>query len=256
MVIIMKFDEIPATTKSNSTKQNKSLFIPILIIIIIVVIILIVYSVTTSSNSSVVALDPKSRLVQSLYTSVHDFKSTSPYWMYEGENSSSIADMTEGNKLVLAYLNLKASDFLAADNCDILPQETYYGKLVCSDKTLVMREDVERSYREVFGDTVSLNTAVNMKVNPNDEVYVYNSEQDAYILYSSATENPDKFSKMFNYIYDVYKAEKVGNTIRIYEELTVERVSTGAVENKSQYVYTFVLAEDNLYSYTSIEKIA
>lgn len=250
----MKFDDIP---ESNGQEEKKSLFMPILIVVIVLVVILIAYSVSTNTgNSDLVELDPKSRLVQSLYTSVHDFKSTSPYWMYEGENSSSIANMTEGNKLVLAYLNLKASDFLQPDNCNILPQETYYGKLVCSDKTLIKLEDVERSYREVFGDGVTLNTAVNMRVNPEHEVYVYNAEQKAYILYSSADPNSQKFSKAFNYNYKIYKAEKFGDTIRIYEELTIERVATGAIENQSKYVYTFVLAEDNLYSYTSIEKIA
>lgn len=252
----MKFDEIPAT--NNSSGEKKSLFIPILVGVVVLVVILIIYSMLNGSvgSSNATELDPKSRLVQSLYTSVHDFKSTSPYWMYEGENSNSIANMTEGNKMVLAYLNLKASDFLAVENCETLPQESYYGKIVCSDKTMIMREDVERSYKEVFGDNVTMSTAVNMKVNPEHEIYVYNSEQDAYILYSSADAHSQKFSKAFNYVYDVYKAEKVGDTIKIYEKLTIERVSTGAVENTSEYLYTFVLAEDNLYSYTSIEKIA
>lgn len=251
----MKFDDIPATNNSSNNKEGKSFFIPVLIAVVVFVVILIAYSMTSSKSSEVVQLDTKSRLVQSLYTSVHDFKSTSPYWMYEGENSSSIANMTEGNKMVLAYLNLKASDFLAADNCSTLPQTSYYGNLVCSDKTMIKREDVERSYKEVFGDSVTLNTTVNMKVDPNYEVYMYNSEQDAYLLYSSATEDTQKFSKAFRYNYEIYQAEKVGDTIRIYEKLTVERVSTGNVENESKYLYTFTLAEDNLYSYTSIEKI-
>ncbi len=251
----MKFDEIPATNNGNSD-EKKSLFMPILIVVIVLVVILIAYSMSSSASSESVELNTNSRLVQSLYTSVHDFKSTSPYWMYDGESSSSIANMTESNKMALAYLNLKASDFLEPDNCSILPQTSYYGSLVCSDKTMIKREDVERSYKEVFGDTATLNTAVNMKVDPNYDVYMYNSEQDAYILYSSADSNTQKFSKVFRYNYEVYKAEKVGDTIKIYEKLTVERVSTGAVENQSQYLYTFVLADDNLYSYTSIEKIA
>ena len=165
-MIIMKFDDIPAT---NNEKGKKSLFIPILIVVIIIVAILIVYSIVNGSGKSkVIELDTNSRLVQSLYTGVHDFKSTSPYWMYDGENTSSIANMTESNKMVLAYLNLKASDFLASNNCQLLPQENYYGKLVCNDKTVIMREDVERSYKEVFGNNVILNTAVNMKVNPEE----------------------------------------------------------------------------------------
>ena len=253
----MKFDEIPATNSSSNGSKKNFIFLLVLIGVVITVIVLIVYSMLSSRNSQPVKLDTNSRLVQSLYTSVHDFKSNSPYWMYEGENSSSIANMTESNKMVLAYLNLKASDFLEPDNCELLPQESYYGKLVCSNKTIIKREDVERSYKEVFGDKVTLNTAVNMRVNPEYDIYVYNSEQDAYILYSSATEaDKDKFSKVFKYRYNIYQAEKEGNTIRIYEELTVERVSTGTVENQSKYLYTFVLGEDNMYNYTNIEKIA
>lgn len=254
----MKFDDIPATNSSGEGSKKNSLFVLVLIGIIILVVILIIYSMMSSDkNNKLVELDTNSRLVQSLYTSVHDFKSTSPYWMYEGENSSLIANMTESNKMVLAYLNLKASDFLEPENCELLPQESYYGNLVCSDKTIVKREDVERSYKEVFGDKVTLNTAVNMRVNPEYEIYVYNSEHDAYILYSSAKDDDkQKFSKVFKYRYNIYQAEKEGDTIRIYEELTVERVSTGTVENQSKYLYTFVLGEDNMYNYTNIEKIA
>ena len=253
----MKFDDIPATNTNPEGEKKNSLFLPIVIVVVIVVIALVIYSIYSGKKKpTLVELDTKSLLVQSLYTSVHDFKSSSPYWMYEGEISSNIADMTEGNKMVLAYLNLKASDFLEADNCELLPQETYYGKLVCNDKTVILKEDVERSYKEVFGDALPMSTDINMKVNPNDEVYVYNAEHDAYILYSSATSTTDKFSKTFKYNYNIYKAEKEGDIVRIYEELTVERTATGETENQSKYLYTFVLAEDNIYSYTSIEKIA
>lgn len=257
----MKFDDIPAT--NNPSKENKgekkSLFMPILIGVTLLVIILIIYSFYSSknSNSTVVSLDTNSRLVQSLYTSVHDFKADSPYWMYEGETSTSISSMTESNKMVLAYLNLKASDFLEPDDCSKLPQTSYYGKLVCSNKTMILREDVERSYKEVFGDGVTMSTSINIRANPKDEVYVYHAESDSYYLYSSATSSSsEKFSKTYKYNYNVYKAEKVGDTIRIYEELTVEKVATGEIENRSQYLYTFVLAGDDMYSYTNIEKIS
>lgn len=258
MVIRVKFDDIPATSSPGGNNKKNSLFLWVLIGVIVLVVILIIYSVMSSnSKGKLEELDPNSRLVQSLYTSVHDFKSTSPYWMYEGENSSLIVNMTESNKLVLAYLNLKASDFLTPDSCELLPQENYYGKLVCSDKTLVKREDVERSYKEVFGDKAALNTAINMRVNPDSEIYIYNSDQDAYVLYSSATDSSEqKFSKAFKYNYNIYQAEKEGDTVRIYEELTVERTATGSLENQSKYLYTFVLGDDNMYSYTSIEKIA
>lgn len=250
----MKFDEIPATTKNG--KQKIPVFIIVLAIIIVIVIVLVIYSINSANSNKVVPLDTNSRLVQSLYTSVHDFKSTSPYWMYDGENSSEIKNMTEQNKMVLAYLNLKASDFQQPDDCTIIQQENYYGKLVCNDKTLIDREDVERSYKEVFGDKAIFNAKTAMKVNPKDETYVYNSELDAYILYSSATATDDKFSKTYKYNYKVYQAEKQDNVVRIYEELTVEKVATGTTENQSKYLYTFVLGDDNLYNYTSIEKIA
>lgn len=260
-MIKMKFDDIPATDSQSkgSNGEKKSLFMPILIGVVLLVVILIIYSFYSSKNSdsTVVELDTNSRLVQSLYTSVHDFKASSPYWMYEGETSTSISSMTESNKMVLAYLNLKASDFLEPDDCTKLPQESYYGKLVCSDKTMILREDVERSYKEVFGDNVTMSTSIAIRANPKDEVYVYNSESDVYFLYSSsASSSSEKFSKTYKYNYNVYKAEKIGDTIRIYEELTVEKAATGEIENRSQYLYTFVLADDNMYSYTNIAKIS
>lgn len=285
----MKFDEMEKV--DGNDKKKKSYFIPILIVVCVLVFGLIIYSVTSSKKGSgkLQELDPNSRLVQSLYVSVHDFKSTSPYWMYDGENSSNIADMTDGNKMVLAYLNLKGSDFLEPDDCSILPEESSYGRLLCTNKTIVKKEDMERSFKEVFGDKVTMPTDIIVKVDPKDELYVYNSEFDSYLLYSAIDKyefdklmdahkgnyNEDKeavkkyyldivaqrrakrkkFSKTFKYNYNVYKAEKEGDVIRVYEDLTVERAENGTLENQSKYLYTFVLGEDNLYSYTSIEKI-
>lgn len=254
----MKFDDIPASGNGKGGKGNNNLmFILIVAVVVILFVVLIVYSIVSSksNNGKVVQLDTNSRLVQSLYTSVHDFKSNSPYWMYEGENSPLIVNMTESNKMVLAYLNLKASDFLEADNCERLPQENFYGKLVCSDKTIITKEDVERSYREVFGDRVTVNTTVNIKADLKYNTYVYNSEFDSYVLYSKGEDTTQKDSK-YKYVYKIYNAESQGDEVRVYEELTVENTSTGTVENQSKYRYTFVLGDDNIYSYTSIEKLA
>ena len=73
-MIFVKFDDIPATN-SNNSKEGKSFFIPVLIIVIVFVVILIAYSVSSSKDAEVTPLDVKGRLVQSLYTSVHEFKS-------------------------------------------------------------------------------------------------------------------------------------------------------------------------------------
>ena len=191
--------------------------------------------------------------MQRLYTTVHDFKSTSPYWMYDGESSSIIADMTEGNKMVLAYLNLKGVDFLAADDCTALPSENAFGKLVCSDKTIIKREDVERSYQEVFGDRFQMSTDVNIKVNLNNDTYVYNEDIDSYVLYSKGT-NDDLFSKNVTYNYDIYKAEREGDTVRIYESLEVED-KNGSILESHKYLYTFKMSDDNLYSFYSVESV-
>ena len=101
----MKFDEM--VSKSKSTKKSfntKMLFLAIIGIVGIIVVIFVFKAIFSGKEKvTIVSLDKNSRLVQSLYTTVHDFKSTSPYWMYDGESSSIIADMTEGNKMVLAY---------------------------------------------------------------------------------------------------------------------------------------------------------
>ena len=182
----MKFEEM--VSNKSATKKAKTLKIAMLAAIVITVFFVLYFLLKSLMGGNekpvqVEKLDTNSRLVQSLYTSVHDFKSTSPYWMYGGEKSSIIADMTESNKMVLAYLNLKASDFLEADDCTKLTQENSYGKLVCSDKTIIKREDVERSYKEVFGDQYSMSTG-NIKVNPSNDTYIYDESIDSYVLYS------------------------------------------------------------------------
>lgn len=251
----MKFDEMV----SNKKATNKAIKIRLLLIIgvsvVVIVILYFVFKLIFSGNNTknkVVTLDKNSRLVQSLYTSVHDFKSSSPYWMYSNEKSSIIADMTEDNKMVLAYLNLKGTDFLAADDCSSLPNENSYGKLVCSDKTIIKREDVERSYKEVFGDKFMMSTG-SMKVNPDNDTYVYNEDIDSYVLYSK-NKDEEPFSKDFTYDYDIYRAERDGNTVRIYESLDVSDKTNTVVES-AKYLYTFVMSDDNLYSYYSIESV-
>lgn len=251
----MKFEEM--VSNKSATKKAKTLRIAMLAAIVITVFFVLYFLLKALMGGNekpvqVEKLDTNSRLVQSLYTSVHDFKSTSPYWMYGGEKSSIIADMTESNKMVLAYLNLKASDFLEADDCTKLTQENSYGKLVCSDKTIIKREDVERSYKEVFGDQYSMSTG-NIKVNPSNDTYIYDESIDSYVLYSKNS-GKENFSKDFQYNYNVYQAEREGETIRIYESLEVID-KNNVVRESVKYLYTFKLADDNLYSFFSIEEV-
>ena len=251
----MKFEEM--VSNKSATKKAKTLKIAMLAAIVITVFFVLYFLLKSLMGGNekpvqVEKLDTNSRLVQSLYTSVHDFKSTSPYWMYGGEKSSIIADMTESNKMVLAYLNLKASDFLEADDCTKLTQENSYGKLVCSDKTIIKREDVERSYKEVFGDQYSMSTG-NIKVNPSNDTYIYDESIDSYVLYSKNS-GKENFSKDFQYNYNVYQAESEGETIRIYESLEVID-KNNVVRESVKYLYTFKLADDNLYSFFSIEEV-
>ena len=251
----MKFEEM--VSNKSATKKAKTLKIAMLAAIVITVFFVLYFLLKSLMGGNekpvqVEKLDTNSRLVQSLYTSVHDFKSTSPYWMYGGEKSSIIADMTESNKMVLAYLNLKASDFLEADDCTKLTQENSYGKLVCSDKTIIKREDVERSYKEVFGDQYSMSTG-NIKVNPSNDTYIYDESIDSYVLYSKNS-GKENFSKYFQYNYNVYQAEREGETIRIYESLEVID-KNNVVRESVKYLYTFKLADDNLYSFFSIEEV-
>ena len=251
----MKFEEM--VSNKSATKKDKTLKIAMLAAIVITVFFVLYFLLKSLMGGNekpvqVEKLDTNSRLVQSLYTSVHDFKSTSPYWMYGGEKSSIIADMTESNKMVLAYLNLKASDFLEADDCTKLTQENSYGKLVCSDKTIIKREDVERSYKEVFGDQYSMSTG-NIKVNPSNDTYIYDESIDSYVLYSKNS-GKENFSKDFQYNYNVYQAEREGETIRIYESLEVID-KNNVVRESVKYLYTFKLADDNLYSFFSIEEV-
>ena len=264
----MKFEEI-ASFDDNSTsfgndmggsngskKKADGKFKMILIAAIVVVIIIgvVVYSMLSKpKEATTVELDVNSRLVQSLYVTVHDFKSSSPYWMYQNENSSNISSMTEVNKMVLTYLNLKGVDFQAVDDCSSLTQSLQdYGKLVCGDRTRIDREDVQRSYSEIFGDGAQITTATAMKVDSKYETYVYDGTIDAYLLYTRATETDKPTKTSFNYDYNIYKAEKTGDIIQIYESLEVTN-SSGGVELTTKYRYTFEFGDDMLYSYTNVE---
>ena len=253
----MNFTEMDINKKP---KKKKNIILKIILIILIVFTISVGIYILASHKKEKPPkkekLDVHSRLVQSLYTSVHDFKSPEPYWMYAKENNSIISEMSEGNKLVLTYLNLKASDFIEADEeqCQLLPQNNEYGDLVCSDKTIIMRKDIERSYKEVFGDKATLDVALNIKLDPKqNSSYVYIPEMDSYILYSKLKEKP-KMDKNHKYIYDVYKAEKIGTDIKVYESLEVKNKNGESLQFE-RYCYTFKLGKDNLYSYYSIESV-
>lgn len=250
----MKFDEMITSTKATKKANNlKIVFIIIISITVFALVFILIRTFSPKEDTKSVSLDTDGRLVQSLYNSVHDFKSASPYWMYFNDESGGvIANMAEGNKMALAYLNLKGNDFQEADNCEDLPQENTYGKLVCSDRTIVKRKDVERSYKEVFGDKVQMNT-VSMKVNQDNDTYVYNENIDSYVLYSKGNDT-DKIPQKYKYIYDVYKAEKVGDTIRIFESLSIEN-DLGNVERTEKYLYIFKLADDGLYSFYKLESV-
>jgi ABC-type Na+ efflux pump permease subunit len=251
----MKFDEMVSKSKSTKKSFNTKILFLVIIGIVGIIIVIFVFKAIFSGKEKVtiVSLDKNSRLVQSLYTTVHDFKSTSPYWMYDGESSSIISDMTEVHKMVLAYLNLKGVDFLEADDCTSLPSENDYGKLVCSDKTIIKREDVERSYQEVFGDKFQMSTDVNIKVNPNNDTYVYNEDIDSYVLYTQGSKD-ELFSTDYSYNYDIYKAEREGDVVRVYESLDVED-KTGSIVESAKYLYTFKMSDDNLYNFYSIESV-
>lgn len=258
----MKFEEITsyndgATPNMNTNKKKKGnskllLFIGIAIIVIIVVVVIFSMS-GNKKETGPVELDVNSRLVQSLYVTVHDFKSSSPYWMYENENSNNISSMTEINKMALTYLNLKGVDFQAVEDCkDLTESLPDYGRLVCGERTKIDREDVQRSYSEIFGDNATLTTAVAMKVDPKYETYVYNPAEDAYFLYTKATENDKKTRTGYKYDFQIYKAEKQGDIIQIYESLEVTN-STGGIELTTKYRYTFRYESDMLYSYVNVE---
>lgn len=262
----MKFEEIASFDNNgasygndmggSSKKKANGKFKTIIIaaVVIVLIIVVVVYKMFSKPKEPErVALDVNSRLVQSLYVTVHDFKSSSPYWMYQNENSSNISSMTEVNKMVLTYLNLKGVDFQSVENCSSLTQSLPdYGKLVCGERTKIYREDVQRSYSEIFGDKAQITTATAMKVDPKYETYVYDATIDAYLLYTRATETDKPTKTSFRYNYDIYKAEKIGNIIQIYESLEVTN-SSGGVELTTKYRYTFEFGDDMLYSYTTVE---
>ena len=253
----MKFSEMASSRKAERRAKMMKLILTIIAIIVVIILLVVLTkyvskksSGKTSTDTTVVTLNTESRLVQSLYSTVHAFNAPSPYWMYE--NESSIANMSESHKLALTYLNLNGLDFQTAPNdCEGLELENSYGKIVCNNRTIVKRDAVYRSYREIFGDNAQL-TNEPMKVNYDTDTYVYNANIDAYVLYS--TYKTPKGSH-YTYDYSIYKAERIGNMVKIYESLDVRR-ENGAVEVSAKYVYTFKMADDGLYSYETIQKVA
>ncbi len=278
----MKFEDMSSNNKAN--RKFKLLRFVLLIVLIVIIVVAIIFVLNRNDKKTgknkVINLDVNSRLVQHLYIGVHDFKSSDPYWMYKGESGSIIANMSESSKMILAYLNLKGSDFQETDDCKKLKVNNSIGTIVCSDKTIIDKEDMQRSYREIFGDSSNIDTSVDVKVNPNNLLYIYDSTIDKYVLYkktvddiktsedAKVTENDEEkeieetkdFDDTYKYNFKIYKAQKIGDRVYIYESLTaVDRKTDKPVklENKEEvkYVYTFVLGEDNMYSYEKIENV-
>jgi len=254
----MKFDELP--DKKKNKKIGKWFIIALIAIIIMVSIGALIFYVAKTLNSSKkestvetgpVILDVNNRLVQSLYYKVHDFHSYSPYWIYSGESVNMIASLSTKAKNSLAYLNLKNSDFYEVD-CNSVPKtiEGYPNFSCVNGKNAISRNDFLRAHRDLYGAASEVDTDIVIKANPVEtKVYVYVSNIDSYVLYSNGKEGRTE-SK---YDYQLTKAEKNDNFIKIYESIAYE--SATGTQKHITYVYTFKMEDDNLYTYYSIQSI-
>lgn len=212
-------------------------------------------------------LDINSRLVQSLYNKVVSANDNGKYWMYDyhlNKNETTdyfVSKSDEKTKMNLVgnNLNNNKTTIIECDNSipNTVKIDGYDYKSACYARsegaygyipTSYEKSYVEMIYKDLFGNDAKLDTSIDIQFAMYaPEMYHYIESIDKYVLYvaegggTSAT----TYSGM------VTKAIKLGNKLKITEKVTV----TDPEETKNyNYVYTFKLEDDEMYTFVSREK--
>lgn len=251
----MKFDDIVSNSEQKTSRFSKyksSIFAFAVFLVVLILFFIIYYFINRgtykNNNISVKGLDKNDVLIQTLYSRVHDFNSSEPFWMYQNERGSLVSNFTESNKMSLVYINLRNNDFSSID-CSTI--DKVIDNYTCSGNTKSIKlSNVDRVYRELFGNDSSLNKSAIIKTDLyGNGIYSYVDEIDSYVLFTN--KSPDTIPNVSNYEYVLDSVDSSNDEIKIYEVVTDNSKTSN---NIYKYVYTFKLNNNGLYTYYSRER--
>lgn len=214
----------------------------------------------TDNNINVEELDINSRLVKSLYDKVILNDNTAyKYFMYESDNYN-VSTASLESKLTLAYFNLKNDDFEMVSTVN-LPVTTmiegfsYQYHLNTTSNTsnsllvsFIPSEKLELAYRDLFGDEEIIDKSIPIRTDIHNVMYyIYNADLDGYISY--ITEGGGTSSSYL--VSHLTRALKSDKTILLYEEVNNYQNNTNELLETTNYVYTFNIDSDGLYTFIS-----
>ena len=203
-------------------------------------------------------LDINSRMVQSLYNKVGLVgDSSNRYETYKKSDNILVSEMCDEDKLALVYTNLLSYSFQTLPN-ENLDQEittnnsdynfnyqlllTSYGHI-----NFIPFSDVELGFKELFGQDATFSKDSIMRVDSDSlGIYVYNNTLNGYIEYT----NVGGIEGRISYKGSVVSAKKSDKNITITEEVTAVPPE-GSPTTVGNYVYTFNIDDDGMYSFVS-----
>ena len=209
------------------------------------------------NNISEEELDINSRLVKSLYNKVVLNDNTAyKYFMYESNNYN-VSTASLESKLTLAYFNLKNDDFEEVSTPN-LPATTmiegfsYQYNLNTTSNSLVVSfipyEKLELAYRDLFGNEETIDKSIPIRTDIHNVMYyVYNADLDGYVSY--VTEGGGTSGSYL--VSHLTRALKSDKTILLYEEVNNYQNNTNELLETTNYVYTFNIDDDGLYTFIS-----
>lgn len=123
------------------------------------------------------------------------------------------------------------------------------------------RDYIENLYREIFGSNAKLDTSIGIKMEPWEAVmYYYVPSIDKYVLYVYTMGVGGTCGLTSTYA-TLTKAVKTGDKIKIFEKETGIATEDTTIDDKSyakdqvvsenNYIYTFKLEDDGMYSFIS-----
>ncbi len=210
-------------------------------------------------------IDINSRLVQTLYKSVTDSKGMtkdfiiSPHWMYSSQDKILVSSMEEESKMSLVYINLPWNAFSHVDcksegiDASKVIDNISYGSCLPNESetsdyyNAISKEEVENVYYKLFGTSKKIDTSIPINTTGGKSVvYVYIPQLNQYIRYFFITGGAIQGEVTAKITRAVQKEDQ----LQIYEQVT----TTGLENQEENYIYTFKLEKDGMYTFYSREK--
>lgn len=193
-------------------------------------------------------LNLDSRLVKYLYNLVTEDTEESwlADWRLGGIKEEEVIqtynyEKTDNIAMRIVGKNLKSEDIYE-----------YYDDNGNSKGKVCDKEAVEKVYKEIFGKDAVLDTSVDIQMDWAGTLqYKFDSNLNKYVftyIDGGGTGGPG------GYTTKLTKAEKNGNTIKLYQNVKVtqeEDAGTGKYEELGTYTYTYELEDDGLYKFVS-----